>query len=141
MGAPIYSFRTVMWWSETDAAGIAHFSSIFKLCEWAEESYLKSLLGERFRDATSIDVIFPRVHASCDFERPIYAHDDVRVDIVSVRVGETSVTWEFEVYDESRGWLSARCRIVTVAVRRESMSKVRVPDELRRLLAAGVGSG
>ena len=131
---PLHSFRTIMWWSETDAAGIAHFSSIFKLCEWAEESYLEKLLGHRFREATSLSVIFPRVHASCDFKRPIYAHDWVRVDIVAVKVGETSVTWEFEVYDESMGWLSARCRIVTVAVDRSTMQKVRVPDELRRIL-------
>jgi len=131
---PIHSFKTLVWWSETDAAGIMHFSSIFKLCEWAEEDFIKKLTGKTFKEATAHRIIFPRVHASCDFIKPLYAHEEAKVNITSISLGKSSITWIFDVYNESRGYLAAKCKIVTVAVDRFQMKSVEIPKDIRDLL-------
>lgn len=136
--AVLHSLRFPLYWSETDAARIAHFSSIFKFCEWAEEDFHRRLFPESFHRVLEAPVIFPRVRAECDFYKPIYAHEMVRVDVVEAVIGRKSIAYTFEVYNETRGWLAARCRVVTVAVDPRTMRGVEVPEEVKkRLLEAG----
>ncbi len=145
MAGPLHSLRLPLYWSETDAAGIAHFSSIVKFCEWAEEDLYRRLFPGRFERVGEWGVVFPRVRVECDFKAPIYAHEIVRVDIVSVEVGRSSIAYRFEVWNETRGYLAAACRIVTVSVDRRTMRSVEVPGEVRealeRLGAGRRGSG
>ncbi len=129
---PIFSWRSRVYWSDTDTARIAHFSSIFRFCEMAEEEFTISILGP-WRPGS---VMFPRVHAECDFQKPLHVHDKFRVDIVGVTIGGKSITWKFLIYNESRGYESAQCSIVTVAVDPETMRAVQVPEEVRRRLKA-----
>ena len=137
--APLHSLRGTVFWSETDSARIAHFSSFFKMCEWAEEDFYRRLVGDdRFHDILKQGVMFPRVRAECSFEYPLHVHDDYRVDIVDVVVGGKSVAYAFEVWNETHGRLSARCTIVTVAVDIGEFRAVDVPQDLREaLLRAG----
>ncbi len=131
---PIYAWRSRVYWSDTDTARIAHFSSIFRFCEMAEEEFVINTIGP-WKPGS---VMFPRVHAECDFHKPLHVHDLFRVEIVGVFIGGKSITWRFRVYNESRGYESAECTIVTVAVDPETLQAVWVPDEVRRrLIEAG----
>ncbi|MCE4604899.1 MAG: acyl-CoA thioesterase [Aeropyrum sp.] len=133
--AAIHSFRGTVFWSETDAARIAHFSTFFKLCEWAEEDFYRRVAGgEAFHDVLKRGVMFPRVRAECTYRYPLHVHDDFRVDIVDVVVGGKSITYRFEVWNETHGELSAECTIVTVAVDVERFEAVEVPGEFREAL-------
>ncbi len=40
---PLFSIRYRVWWSETDAALMMHFSNFFRVCERTEEEFLASL--------------------------------------------------------------------------------------------------
>jgi len=130
LAEPLFSYRGRVYWSDTDAAQIAHFSSFFRYCERAEEEFIVSRLGGWRRGG----IVFPRVRAECDFRAPMYPHDLFRVDIVGARVGRKSITYEFRVYNESRGWLAAEGSIVVVAFDPVRGEAVPVPEELRRLL-------
>lgn len=131
----IFSREGRVYWNQTDAAQIAHFSSIFSYCEETEEEFFASILGARWRPG---NVLFPRVHASCDFKTPLRVHDRFRVDIDEVLVGEKSITYKFHVYNLDLDSLAAECIIVTVAVDPATFKGVRVPEELvERLLANG----
>ncbi len=134
MGA-IYSKRLTVYWSESDAAGIAHFSSFFKFLEWTEEDFMEEVLGSL---PSRPPVIFPRVHASCDYLSPLRVHEKARIDMVSIVVGRSSVTYEFIVYNESMGTESARCRITAVAVDPSTLKPVKLPEDLVKAL---VGRG
>lgn len=126
MGA-VFSKRLTVYWSESDAAGIAHFSSFFKFLEWTEEDFMEEVLGSL---PSRPRIIFPRVHASCDYKRPLRVHDKVRIDIVAVLLGRSSITYEFIVFNETLGVESASCRIVAVAVDTETLKAVALPKEL-----------
>ncbi|MEB3861894.1 MAG: acyl-CoA thioesterase [Desulfurococcales archaeon] len=128
----IHSFKSRVYWSDTDAARIAHFSSIFRFCEMAEESLFNERLGWRWSPRAG--VMMPRVRAECDFHKPLHVHDEFRVDIVDILIGEKSITYRLEVHNETRGYKAATCSLVTVAVDPETIRPIPVPQDLRRRL-------
>ncbi|BAA79653.2 conserved hypothetical protein [Aeropyrum pernix K1] len=139
MPGAVHSLRGTVFWSETDAAQIAHFSTFFKICEWAEEDFFRRALGdEAFHGVLESNVMFPRVRAECTYHYPLHVHDDFRVDIVDVVIGVKSITYTFKVWNETHSTLSAECRLVTVAVDPRGFKSVEVPGYIReRLLEAG----
>ncbi|MET1128277.1 MAG: thioesterase family protein [Thermoproteota archaeon] len=128
---PIFSWEGRVYWSETDAAQIAHFSTFFRYCEATEEELLQSAAGVKWEPGKPM---FPRVHASCDYYAPLRVHDRYRVDVVGIEVGEKSITYEYEVHNLDLGVLAARCKIVTVAVDPSSFKPVKVPREVEEAL-------
>lgn len=128
----IYSYRARVYWSDADPARIAHFTSIMRLCERAEEEFIVGELG--FRPSDVQGVIFPRVRAECDFSSPLFVYDVARVDITGIVIGRSSIRYEYTVYNESRDRLAARCSITVVAYDASRGSSVEVPEALRRAL-------
>ncbi len=133
--APLFSARYRVQWSETDAAGLVHFSNFFRYCERAEEDFLLSLgFHYRFTSIGVPAVAFPRVKAGCEYFSPLRPGDTFRVDIVDVVVGGKSIAYRFEIHNETTGRLSAVCEIVAVAFSLEKGGSIPVPDELREKL-------
>lgn len=131
----LFSLEGRVYWSETDAAGLVHFSNILRYCERAEEEFMISLLGRGWGPGSPL---FPRVHAECDYHSTLTPHERWRVDIVDVMIGRKSVEYRFEVYNLETNSLAAKCRIVAVAFDPGQGRAVEVPGELREaLLRAG----
>ena len=128
---PVYSLEGRVYWSETDAAQIAHFTSFLRWCEKTEEEFMLQVAGRGWAPGS---LVFPRVHAECDYHYPLLPHQRYRVDIVSVRVGRKSIEWRYEIHNLDAGRLAAECRIVTVAYDPARGEAVEVPGELRRIL-------
>ena len=94
MTKPFTTIRRVEF-SDTDAAGIAHFSAFFLFMEQAEHELLRSLgLSVMTRDAEG-KISWPRVSVKCDFTSAVKFEDMVSVEIRIVRLGEKSVTYGF----------------------------------------------
>lgn len=135
MGRVIYSREDRVYWNETDTARIAHFSSIFKFCEETEEEFFASVLDARWRPG---NVMFPRVHASCDFTSPLRVHDRYRVEIRDIIIGRKSITYKFRIVNLDLNAPAAECTIVTVAINPETFQPVPVPEKLvQKLLQHG----
>ena len=131
----IYSYRSTAYWNETDAAGIVHFSNYFRYCERAEEEFFKNLTGGFPGILARYGITVPRVKALCEYRHPIYPHDDFRVDIVDVELGNRSIKYKFEIFNESRGGVKAAdCEIVVAVVDPKTMKSIEIPGELRELL-------
>lgn len=133
---PIYSYRARVYWSDSDPARIAHFTTIMRLCEKTEEEFIVGVLGLKPSEAEGI--IFPRVRAECDFVNPLFVYDLARVDLVDIVIGRKSIRYDYQVYNESRNSLSAKCSITVVAYDVFKASSVEVPSNLKEaLLKAG----
>ena len=79
--------------SETDAAGIVHYSNFFRYMEACEHAFFRSL-GTSIVDKSS-GIGWPRVHASCDYRKPLYFEDEL---VIALRVTEKtskSLSYEF----------------------------------------------
>lgn len=79
---------------DTDAAGIYHWATVFRLLE-AAEAELHERLG--IRETTFGRT--PRVHVTCDFRRELRFFDLVELTLAVSRVGRSSATYHFTLAD------------------------------------------
>ncbi len=102
--------------SDTDLAGIAHFSRFFVFMETAEHLFLNAL-------GTSVDTVengvhigWPRLRASCEFVRPVRFEDELEIRLRVARKGERSMTYraEFRCRGElvAKGEIASACCVV-----------------------------
>ncbi|MBK1792836.1 acyl-CoA thioesterase [Persicirhabdus sediminis] len=78
--------------SDTDAAGVVHFSKILCYAEDAEHELLESLGLAVFQNCG-----WPRVHIDCDYRAPLVFGDIASIDIELAETGRTSVSWKFSI--------------------------------------------
>jgi acyl-CoA thioester hydrolase len=95
MSEPYRTTRRVEF-RDTDAAGIVHFSAFFFYMESVEHEFLRQLgLSVLSKDETS-PISWPRVSASCDFQSAVRFEDVLDISLRIARLGEKSVTYDFE---------------------------------------------
>ncbi len=85
---------------ETDAAGIVHFSNYFRYAEEAECAALASL--ELFSADTLRDYAFPRAQARAQYNNPLRAFEAYTVRAAITRIGNSSLTWLFDISGEGK---------------------------------------
>jgi acyl-CoA thioester hydrolase len=79
--------------SDTDAAGIAHFAAFFRMMEQAEHDLLRSVgLSVVTHDATG-KISWPRVSAKCDFQSAARFEELLEIEVRITRLGKRSVTY------------------------------------------------
>jgi YbgC/YbaW family acyl-CoA thioester hydrolase len=81
-------------WSDTDMAGIMHFSNFFRFMEAAEHSFFRSL-GFSIHTTQPERVGWPRVHADCDFRYPLRFEDSVEVRLLVREKRPKSIVYTF----------------------------------------------
>jgi YbgC/YbaW family acyl-CoA thioester hydrolase len=79
-----YEFKAVrrVEFSETDMAGIVHFSNFFRYMETAEHGFYRSLGFSVTLDNLEPPLGFPRVHAACDYKKPLRFEDLVEIHLL-----------------------------------------------------------
>ena len=102
MPTPFHTTRFVEF-SDTDMAGIMHFSAFFRYMEAAEHAAaaqpgLQRVFGSGRRGRSR----FPRVAASCEFHSPARCEDVLDIDVTVRRVGTKSVTYGFRFSQHGR---------------------------------------
>lgn len=118
-------------WLDTDAAGIYHHSTLWRLVE-AAEATLHDRLG--FRSETFGRT--PRARIGAEFRRALYFYDMVDVWLGVQAVGRTSVTYAFEV--RCGGEVAVLGELVTVLLDRPRGALMAWPQPWRaQLLHAG----
>ena len=130
-------YRRRIQFRDTDAAGIAHFSTFFLFMEEAEHEFLRARgLSVLMRDAEGA-ISWPRVAVKCDYASPVKFEDMLEIDVALTRIGDKSVTYAFAFTCEGR--LVARGEITAVCCRvGENVvpKSILIPDEIRTLLTA-----
>jgi acyl-CoA thioester hydrolase len=117
MTAPSSSqtFRTTrrVEFSDTDAAGIAHFTAFFRYMEQAEHELLRSIGLSVFMQMEGHEITWPRVSSKCDFRSMARFEEVLEIAADISRLGEKSVTWSFHftigLRDIASGEITAVC--------------------------------
>jgi 4-hydroxybenzoyl-CoA thioesterase/acyl-CoA thioester hydrolase len=134
---------------DTDAAGIAHFSSLLVYMEQAEHDLFRSLELSVFPQHRTGDepcqsgpdappVTWPRVHISMDFLGPARFEDLLTIQVEISRLGATSVSFEHKISgpsgDVAKGTsISVCCQIESETTHR--LIKRSIPDSIREKLS------
>ena len=142
-----FSWERRVEFCETDAAGIAHFSSLVIYMEQAEHALLRSLGlsvahsatatpdGETPDDSTLRNVSWPRVRVECDFLSPAKFEDIVSINVFLSVLGKKSVTYQHRLFIGTRA--IATGSMTSVCCKRENGTLVgrEIPAEIRDALS------
>ncbi len=127
--------------SDTDAAGIVHFSTIFFWVEATEEALFRHLKLPFLRTEGAKLTGFPRVRVECDFLSPTYREDVVTVALTPAEIGDKKLVWVFHASVGGRA--VAKGALTTVYAWREGqgpMSAALVPLEVKAALQRHFGA-
>jgi len=122
--APFVARRRVEF-RDTDAAGIAHFSTFFVWMESAEHELLRQagvplveVVTEPLHGAVGKadeppgTYSWPRVSAACDYKSAVRFNDELDIAVGLESIGRSSVTWTFR-FEQAGRWI-AQGRVVAV---------------------------
>ena len=132
-----YEYRIVreVEFSDTDMAGIMHFSNFFRFMEAAEHAFFRSL-GLSIHTGDPDVVHWPRVHAAMDFSYPLRFEDSVEIRLLVREKRERSLVYSFlfrKVSGEPQREV-ARGTLAVACVKRDSstgqMKAVSIPKAI-----------
>ena len=117
-------------WMDTDAAGIYHYTTVFRLAEAAEAAMHTGLgIADRTFGAT------PRVSVAMDFKRSLRFNDEIEAKLAVTAIGSASVRYEFTLSGPQG--VAAVGQLVACLVDHATGRATPWPDDIRRLLASG----
>lgn len=92
-----YEFKAVrrVEFSETDMAGIVHYSNFFRYMETAEHGFFRSLGFSVVMDHFDPPVGWPRVRAECDYLQPLRFEDEVEIHMLVREKKPKSMSYVF----------------------------------------------
>lgn len=92
-----YEFKATrrVEFSDTDMAGLMHFSNFFRFMETAEHGFYRSLGFSVVQAATHPRLGWPRVRAECDYRKPLRFDDLVEVHLLVAEKRTKSLRYIF----------------------------------------------
>jgi acyl-CoA thioester hydrolase len=82
--------------SETDMAGIVHYSNFFRYMETAEHGFFRSLGHSVVMDHFETPMGWPRVHAECVYRHPLRFEDEVEIHLLVKKKKSKAVSYLFK---------------------------------------------
>ena len=141
-----YEFKQIrtIEFVDTDMAGIVHFSNYFRFMESTEHAFFQSH-GRRLHEHEGDGMTgFARVHAECDYRRPLRYLDRVEIHLLVARLGRSSLDYRFifrRVGDQGEPCEPeevAQGSLTVVCVRRsapgDALQRAELPPELTAFL-------
>ena len=130
-----YKITRRVEFSETDMAGIVHYSNFFKYMETAEHAFFRSLGHSIVTKTIEPPVGWPRVHAQCDYKHPLLFEDEVEVQLLVEEKRSKALTYlfRFRKLNSTPPIEVARGRLTVVCVTHHAggkMAACTIPKEI-----------
>lgn len=137
MAEPPFVYHRRVEFADTDMAGIAHFSSLFRYMEEAEHAFLRSV-GLSVHSRTDGALIsWPRLSASCDFRSPARFEETVAVEVSVHELKAKTVQYRFTMHVADR--VVAQGSFVVVCCRLDDdrqLQSIQIPDSIVKRLTS-----
>jgi len=128
VGQPSHVERTRVAWVDTDAGGRIHFTAAFRWAEAAETALGRELgLLDDWSD-------LPRRAVEAEYLDVLRFEDEIEVELWPERLGDTSVTYAWEIRRDGEVCIRGRHTAVHVG---PDGQPAPLPEKLRRGLAQG----
>jgi YbgC/YbaW family acyl-CoA thioester hydrolase len=119
--------------SETDAAGIVHFSNFFRYFEDAEHALWRHA-GLTIHPVES-PIGWPRVAASCEYHRPLRFAQEFEIDVSIADISRRTIRYQGTITRAGERVASAAWKTACVAKQPDgSMRSTEIPAEIRERL-------
>lgn len=130
-----FTVRERVRWSDCDPLGIIYYGAYIRYFEAAEHEMFRAagLPYEVMRLQRHLQ--FPRKASAVEFHSPAQMDELLEIQIGIGRMGATSITMRFEVYNAETGAHRASATLTAVCVDKESISKRPLPDFVKEALS------
>jgi YbgC/YbaW family acyl-CoA thioester hydrolase len=126
--------RRRVLFSETDVAGIVHFSNYFRYFEDAEHALWREA-GLCIHPDKS-DIGWPRIAASCEFHRPLKFEQEFEISVRISEISPRTITYAGEITRDGQRIATAAWKIACVSKLPDgSMKSTEIPGEITSRLA------
>ena len=116
--------------SHCDPAGIVYFPRLFDLLHRAMEDWFTFGLQERFADFLMTKRLgIPTVSTHCDFLSPARFGDTLKIELVILKLGRSSLDLGIDAYIEGRPCFKAKHTICVFS--QAGYKAIAIPDDLR----------
>jgi YbgC/YbaW family acyl-CoA thioester hydrolase len=129
-----FSITHRVQFSETDLAGIVHFSNFFKMMEEVEHAFFRSVGLSVSMQHDDIHVGWPRVSSACEYFGPVKFEDEIELRLRVARVGDKSFTYEVEFMVKGQRVALGKTTSVCCAIESGGMRSISIPDAIRAKL-------
>jgi YbgC/YbaW family acyl-CoA thioester hydrolase len=124
--------------SETDMAGVVHFSNFFRWMEEVEHAWFRSVGLSVAMLSDEAHVGWPRVSASCDFFAPVRFEEEVQLVLRIVKLGKKSLNYEVEFLSAAGKRIAlGKTTSVCCQITPEGMKSIPIPPAIRQKLESG----
>jgi acyl-CoA thioester hydrolase len=138
-----YLYPERVQFSDTDMAGIVHFSNFYRYMERAEHAFFRSVGLSIWEDPALFSeddqVAWPRVHTSCDFHSPLRFQDEFLIELLVEEIRTRAVRYLIRCW-KLDGTLVAEGRMAAACVRKDPetgrMKSVPIPRRILSKIAA-----
>ena len=131
-----FTTRHLVQFSETDMAGIVHFSNYFRWMEEVEHAFFRSLDLSIVMTHEALEIGWPRVAAACEYFGPLRFEDEVELVMRVTKVGEKSFNYEVDFLWEGRRVALGKMTSVCCEMLDQGMRSIPIPPGIRKKLEA-----
>ena len=135
MASQRFTIEERVRWGDVDAARIIFYGAYIRFFEFAETELFRHVGLPYSVMFDELKIWLPRVHLECDFHRAARLDDLLEVSVFIGRFGDRSMRLNFEVRRKGEPELVATAHFVLAALSQHTFETVRIPQELRRMLA------
>jgi YbgC/YbaW family acyl-CoA thioester hydrolase len=129
-----FSILRHVQFSETDLAGIMHFSNYFKMMEEVEHAFFRSVGLSVSMQHDDIHVGWPRVSAACEFFGPVKFEDQIELRLRVTRVGGKSFSYEVDFLVQGQRVALGKMTSVCCAIDSGALRSIAIPAAIREKL-------
>ena len=123
--------------SETDMAGLVHFSNFFRYMETAERDFFESNGLDLIRINPGDTMGWPRVRAECKFMAPLRFGDTIEIHLAVKAIKDRSIDYQFRIFCKKKNGgrvQAAKAHMTTVFTKLDEngdLQPMNIPDEIR----------
>ena len=136
-----FKFRRRVAFADTDMAGIMHFANVFRYMEETEHAFYRFLGIPIHTFESKKNIGWPRVHAECDYKRPVRFEDVLEIYLKIAEIKEKRIYYEFKICKIENNTNSeiAEGKMIVVCIsfdqNEKTMKAIPIPPEIREMLA------
>ena len=120
--------------AETDMQGIVFNGNYLTYYDVAWTEYFRAV-GLTWQDLLSLGADTVLARTTMEFKAPARFDDVLEVYTYVSKIGNSSITFEFEIYVQGEARLIGAAQSLYVCIDPETLKPVRVPEQLRARLA------
>jgi 4-hydroxybenzoyl-CoA thioesterase len=131
------AFRSLLKirFGDIDRAGIVYYPRFLHYFHVALEEFFASQLDIEFHEVVNKHRMgLPTVHLETDFSKPFSYGDEIEVEVRVLKIGKTSITFGYRVFNKGEAEPRIVGHNVTVCLDMDTFKKMEIPNWLRKKL-------